>query len=147
MPFLGHFEHALDAKGRVSVPATYREELARQDAGQIIISPYPSESPVLWVFPPKVWESMVERKMAEASSPFDPQLIEFKRSIVQQSTSCSLDQNGRILIPSELRSFAALERDVVLAGMNDYFEIWDAQRYQELNGGIGADPKLWEKLG
>jgi MraZ protein len=146
MPFLSHFEHTIDTKGRVSIPAPYRDELARQEAGQVILSPVPGDTPVLWVFPPAVWEQMVQARMAEASSPFDPKIIEFKRGIVQRSSACNLDGNGRILIPGELRSLAQLERDVVLAGMNDWFEIWSAERYAQINGGVAVDPELWEKL-
>ena len=147
MPFLSHYEHTIDTKGRVSVPATYRDELARANADRLIISPvFDSEAPVLWIFPPSVWEQMVQAKMAQASSPFDPKIIEFKRGIIQRSASCNLDGNGRILIPGELRALARLERDVVLAGMNDWFEIWNADTYRELNQDGGVDPKLWQSL-
>lgn len=146
MPFLGHFEHSIDTKGRVSIPAAYRDELARVGGDRLIISPVPdSENPVLWIFPPHIWERMVQAKMAEASSPFDPKIIEFKRGIIQRSASCNLDGNGRILIPGELRSMAQLEREVVLAGMDDWFEIWNAETYRQLNDG-SVDPKLWQSL-
>lgn len=151
MPFLGRFEHTIDAKGRVAIPATYREELARGSADKVIIAPYYSkETPVLWVFPPKIWEGIVQARIANRS-PFDPDVIQFKRGIVQRTSSCSLDSNGRILIPTELRNFAGLERDVVLAAMDDWFEIWNAELYRTLqgggdDGGVAIDPKLWENL-
>ena len=146
MPFLSHFEHTIDTKGRVSIPAPYRDELAKQESTQLILSPGSGDTSVLWIFPPRVWEKMVQARMAEASSPFDPKIIQFKRGIVQRSSACNLDGNGRILIPQELRSLAQLERDVVLAGMDEWFEIWPAEQYRAQNGDMAAGPELWGKL-
>ena len=154
MPFLGRFDHTIDEKGRISIPAPYRDELAKQDTSQVILAPHPAGDGVgvLWAFPPSVWERDVKGRLGNRS-PFDPAMIQFKRDIVQRSWGCTLDGNGRILIPQELRNFAQLKRDVVLAAMDDWFELWSADQYHLYQGGgeggsdsLAVDPKLWERL-
>jgi MraZ protein len=131
--FRGLHEHSIDAKGRLNVPARFREVLARQlvpEPANAVAAGAPVEQliittgidPCLVAYTPAQWE-LFEARLASLSQ-FDPAVVQLKRIYVAGASECDIDKHGRLLIPPPLRQYAALEKDVVWAGMVTTIEIW-----------------------
>ena len=116
--FLGEHRHALDDKGRVIFPARMRDELGAQVVLQKGI-----ESCV-YVFPPEEWEREVEKVSSLPTT--NPQARRYRRFFFSQAQSERIDRQGRLTIPQGFRDYAALTKDVVIAGVGQRIEIWDA---------------------
>jgi MraZ protein len=110
----------LDSKGRLAVPVRYREALARQCNGQMVLTV--DRDHCLLLYPLPEWEE-IERKLVKLPS-FNRQARRMQRLLIGHATECELDGNGRILLPPPLREFAGLEKAVVLIGQGNKFEIW-----------------------
>ena len=123
--FRGKFEHTIDAKGRVSFPARYREILSTQYDGRLVITHF--DDSCLLAFPYQEWLTF-EEKLSSLSA-VDEEVQSFKRYVVSGAYECSLDKLGRILIPPDLRKHAELERDVVFVGSVKQIEIWNKERW------------------
>jgi MraZ protein len=111
---------SLDAKGRLAVPTRYREALARQCNGQLVLTV--DRDHCLLLYPLPEWEE-IERKLVKLPS-FNPQARRLQRLLIGHATECELDAAGRILLPPPLREFAGLDKDVVMIGQGNKFEIW-----------------------
>ncbi|MGE5253020.1 MAG: division/cell wall cluster transcriptional repressor MraZ [Planctomycetaceae bacterium] len=128
--FRGRFEHTIDSKGRVSIPAKYRELLVEEHDERLIITNFDR---CLVAYPYDEWRK-VEEKIGSLSM-VKKEAKAFQRFFVSGATECPIDKLGRILIPPTLRSYAQLEKDVVFAGMLKKFEIWSKERFlQEIKG-------------
>ena len=126
--FRGHFEHAIDAKGRTSLPARFRDVLAATGDARIILTKSPFDA-CLHLFPMKAWEE-IEAKIA-AQPQFDANVIRLRRLYVSAAVECEIDKQGRILVPNALRDYAALHKDVLWAGMVNMVELWSRQKWDE----------------
>jgi MraZ protein len=123
--FLGEYEHAIDAKGRMAVPAKFRTQM---DRGAVISK---GMGTCLSVYTMERWEQKSDELIADKSS---DELRDFERRIYPSASELELDAQGRIIIPAKLRAYANLEAEVTIAGVRDHFEIWDRtawQTYQE----------------
>ena len=134
---------ALDSKGRMAIPTRYREQLTRLCSGQMVLTV--DRDHCLLLYPQPEWEE-IERKIMKLSS-FNKQTRKLQRLLVGHATECELDGNGRILLAPPLREFAGLNKDVVLIGQGNKFEIWDevawnARRAEWLEGDGKDDDKL-----
>ena len=125
--FRGRFETVVDGKGRTSLPARYRENLISSDDNRMVLTQ--ALEPCLLAYPYSKWLEF-EKKLSEAPS-FDAHIIRIKRLTVTSAMECPVDSHGRILIPQLLRETAGITREVVWAGMVDYAEIWDAERFKQ----------------
>jgi len=125
--FRGRFEHTIDEKGRVSLPAKYREILNLNYDNRLILTNFDH---CLLAYPHEEWLK-VEEKVKDL-----PLIKEdsraFKRFFISGVSECNVDRQGRILIPPILRNYAKLERVVVFVGQITYFEIWNKDRWDEL---------------
>jgi MraZ protein len=110
----------LDAKGRMSVPTRYRPELVAVQ-NQVILT-IDTEDPCLLLYPLSEWE-LLENKLQELSS-FNRATRRVQRLLIGHATELELDGNGRILLPSLLRDYAQLDKQVILVGQGKKFEIW-----------------------
>lgn len=119
--FRGTHQHSMDSKGRLSVPARFREWLEVQCRGQLVVTI--DKDRCLAAYPLPHWEQ-IEAKWSQLPS-FDPAVRKFQRLFVGHAEELSLDAQGRILISPSLRRFANLEKNVVLVGQVHKFEIWD----------------------
>lgn len=141
--FLGEFEHALDDKGRVAVPARFREEL--QD-GLVLTRGF---EPCLQAFPRAVWESLAQR--ISALSLGNEEARNLRRLIFSGAAEVELDRQGRVLIPHNLRDYASLREQVVIAGLNTHFELWSRERWETVLGTLdnsaGAIAEQFAALG
>jgi MraZ protein len=128
--FRGVTHLALDAKGRLAIPARHRDPLAGPvgEGGRgLIVTADPSRC--LLVYPRAAWEPIQARLMALSS--FNEQIRGLQRLIVGHADDVEMDGAGRILIPPALRQYAALEHRVVFVGQGSKFELWDEARWQE----------------
>ena len=114
--FLGRHGHNLDEKGRLALPARYREELRD---GVVITRGFDN---CLLVYPMAAWAPLAER--VSALSIGDPDVRLLRRMLFANATDVMLDRQGRILVPADLRAHAGLEREAVVVGMHSFIEIW-----------------------
>ncbi|MEK7110404.1 MAG: division/cell wall cluster transcriptional repressor MraZ, partial [Patescibacteria group bacterium] len=138
--FLGEYKHNLDIKGRMAIPAKFRDELL---TGAIITRGLDS---CLFVFPKKEWEKLAEKivalPLAQANS------RAFTRLMLAGASDVELDAQGRILIPDYLRKYAGLAKETVVAGLYNRIEVWDAatwERYKQKTE--SASEEIAERLG
>lgn len=130
--FRGTHEHAIDAKGRTSLPAKFREELAtRYSAGEapLVMVTRDPLYPCLRCYPMPEWTAL-EDKLAEKSS-FDRTINTLLRVFVGGAQETQVDRLGRMLIAPNLREFAGLTEKVSFVGSLRYIEIWNQQRLDE----------------
>lgn len=128
--FRGQYEHAIDAKGRTSLPVRYRDVLAASGDPRLVITrSLDRKQPCLHVFPMKEWEEL-ETRIA-ALPELDPHATMLRRIYVSAAIDCDLDKQGRVLIPPRLRDFAGLQKSVVWAGGGKKAELWDKDRWDE----------------
>jgi transcriptional regulator MraZ len=116
--FLGEFEHTIDDKSRLTLPARFRDALA----GGAVLTRGLDEC--LDVFPREDWNRMVEARLAPLD-PFTREARELKRFFFSGAADVDLDKQGRVLVPPPLRERARLGREVVVVGVHDHLEIWD----------------------
>jgi MraZ protein len=135
--FRGQFEHAIDAKGRTSLPSRYREVLAATGDVRLVITPALFD-PCLKVYPMRAWEEL-EAKIA-ALPEFEPNAVFLRRRFLSAAVECELDKQGRILVPPPLREHASLEKDVLWAGMGRTAELWSRERWTA--GLVKSDAEL-----
>jgi len=115
--FSGEYNHTIDAKGRLIIPAKFRESLGE---GFTITKGLDG---CLFVYSAKEWTTFQEKLSTLPLT--NKSARQFIRFFVASADTCDLDKQGRILVPSALREFAGLEKDVVLTGMIDRIEIWN----------------------
>ena len=121
--FQGASALALDAKGRLAVPARHRDVLGALAQGRLTLTKHPVGC--LLVFPRPAWESFRDKVAAL------PLRAEgWKRIFLGNAMDVEIDASSRVLVSPELRQAAGLVKDVMLLGMGSHFELWDVQRYQ-----------------
>jgi MraZ protein len=123
--FTGSYFHTMDNKGRVSIPARYREILKDRKDRQIILTNFGG---YVLAFPQSEW-STIEAKFAEQPL-FRKDVRAFQRFLISGVEECLLDRQGRILVPPNLRDYARLSREVCLVGAIRCFEIWDRNTFE-----------------
>lgn len=140
--FRGRFQHTIDPKGRLSVPAKFRDALA-QFGGSLIVVP---NDIALEVHPVEEWERQ-ERRISEQSQ-FNPEIRKLGRLYISRAKEVALDGAGRILLPPDSRGEAGLVKDVTLVGPGrTFFEVWDRRRFEEYERTNGDGlPSLFERL-
>lgn len=119
--FLGRHGHNLDEKGRIALPARFREELRD---GVVITRGFDT---CLLVYPMAAWAPLAER--VSALSIGDPDVRLLRRMLFANAADLQLDRQGRILVPAELRAHAGLEREAVVVGMHSFIEIWSPDQW------------------
>jgi MraZ protein len=124
--FRGTFDHTLDAKNRLTVPARYRTTLAD---GVVLAMPVDLE-PCVGVWRPEDYERYTERALAELP-PLSSRLTELERFFYGSSQDADLDAAGRIMVPGFLAEHARLEREVVVVGAGDRLELWGKDSWNQ----------------
>jgi MraZ protein len=127
--FRGVTHLALDAKGRLAIPARHRDALVKPDpaAGHLVLTADPSRC--LLLYPRAAWEPIQARLMALSS--FNAEIRGLQRLLVGHADDVAMDGAGRILVPPALRQYAGLDHRVVLVGQGNKFELWDEAKWQE----------------
>lgn len=121
--FMGEYNHTIDAKGRLIVPAKFREVLG----DEFVVTK--GLDNCLFVYPNDEWQKFEEKLQTLPLT--NKSARQFTRFFLAGAASCEVDKQGRILLPQVLREFAALEKDVVLVGVASRIEIWSRQRWDE----------------
>ncbi len=120
---LGEFQHTLDQKGRMAIPAKFRGEFSD---GAIITR---GVDKCLFVFTPKEWRSLADKltslPLAQSNS------RAFARLMLAGAVDVNVDSQGRVLIPEYLKEYAGLEKEVVVTGLYDRVEIWDKDKWNK----------------
>jgi len=125
-PFRGTFDHTLDAKNRLTVPARYRAALAE---GVVLAMPIDLE-PCVAVWHPQEYESYSRDALA-ALPPLSPRRSELERFFYGSSQDADLDAAGRIMIPAFLSRHAKLEKEIIVVGAGDRLELWGKDRWND----------------
>jgi MraZ protein len=123
--FRGATKVTLDAKGRMVIPSRYRDELMERAQGKLIFTV--DKDQCLLLYPLPEWEQ-VERRLMSLPS-LHARARRLQRLMVGHATDVELDGQGRVLVPPELREFAALEQRGMLIGQGNRFELWDETRW------------------
>lgn len=128
LKFRGVSNLSLDAKGRIVLPARYRERLAEFCQGQLVVT-IDTDQPCLLIYPLPEWE-LIEEKI-EALPSFNPTTRRIQRLLIGHATEVEVDANGRMLLSNPLRDYAQLGKKVVLIGQGKKFELWDEALWQQ----------------
>lgn len=122
--FHGSYDHVLDDKGRTSLPKELRLELARFEGEPWLVA----LAQCLAIYPGPDFDAL-QRELSRRSK-LDASVQHLKRLITGMAVRCPVDRQGRITIPPKARSWAGLERQIVVSGVGEYIEIWDRARHQ-----------------
>jgi transcriptional regulator MraZ len=129
--FRGVSNLSLDAKGRIVLPARYRERLVEISDSQLVIT-IDTDQPCLLIYPLNEWE-LIEEKI-EALPSFNPTTRRIQRLLIGHATDTEVDTNGRMLLSNPLREYAQLGKKVVLIGQGKKFELWDEVLWNQRMG-------------
>jgi MraZ protein len=129
--FLGEYQHAVDEKGRVSIPAKFRAALK----GGVVVTRGLDHS--LVVYAAKEWKALAEKL---AALPISQQHSRaFARLMLAGAMDVRVDQQGRMPIPEYLRSYAGLKKTVIVAGLYNRLELWDEEAWKTYKGSTEAE--------
>lgn len=123
--FRGVTSLTLDSKGRLAVPARFREVLQVRAQGKLVVTA--DSATCLLLYPAPDWEPIQQKLMSLSS--FNSRTRDLQRLLVGNASDVDVDGAGRILIPGPLRKFAGLEKDVALVGQGARFELWDEAKW------------------
>jgi MraZ protein len=140
--FLDEFGHTIDEKGRLTIPAKFRADLA---AGLVVTR---GIDRCLAIYPLEEWRRLSERVSELPVT--DRRARTFRRLVFANASDAIPDKQGRVLIPPYLREYAGLDGEVTVTGLNTYVEVWDPEAWHEERAhvqGDGVDAEDWAALG
>ncbi len=127
--FQGATQLSLDSKGRLAIPARYRDMLLAHCAGQLVLTA--DADGCLLLYPQTEWQPICEKLMQ--LSAFNPRIRALQRFLVGHAEDVVMDAAGRVLVSPTLRGYAMLDKRVMLVGQGNKFEVWDEARWQAQN--------------
>lgn len=125
--FRGQFDHAIDSKGRISIPQTFRTLLQERSEKPPMLTRGQNH---LRLYPAEEWER-IEQELRDKPR-LQPAVQKLRRVLIGSAVPCPIDTQGRILIPKNLRSHAHLEAKVTLTGVIEMIEIWNTDLYENM---------------
>jgi MraZ protein len=135
LTFRGTFEHALDAKHRLTVPSKFRTALA----GGVVLAASPETSPgaprSIAVWTPDAYDTYTTAALS-GLNPISSEARELKRFFFNNSHDAELDSAHRVMIPPALMRYAGLDKEVVVTGSGECLEVWDRSSYGAYNEGV-----------
>lgn len=129
---MGKYQNSIDVKGRMIVPAKYREELGCRCVLTRGIDK------CLYIYPMKQWESFMDKLSKLPTT--DPNARAFVRHFYANAVECDIDKQGRMGIPQELREYANIEKELVTVGLLDKIEIWSKNEWADSENVIELSP-------
>jgi MraZ protein len=123
--FRGRSKHILDEKGRLAIPARFKEVMNSTNDQCLVLT---NHFNCIWAFLSEDWK-IIEKKAADLSL-FDRAVSTYRRYFISGAQECPLKQ-GRVTIPPDLREIAGLTKEVVLVGELKFFEIWDREKWEK----------------
>jgi MraZ protein len=143
--FLGKFRPVIDEKNRLAIPAKFRRtDKPGTDLKTLII--LPGFDGCLMGFAETEWKKFVSERI-ETLSQSDPENRKKTRFLYSNASECELDKQGRIILPVELKEYAAIEKEVIVIGVHDRIEIWSFDRYSKYTSSDDASVYLEGNLG
>ncbi|MDO4287168.1 MAG: division/cell wall cluster transcriptional repressor MraZ [Eubacteriales bacterium] len=135
----GEYQHTLDAKGRLFIPAKLREELG----DSFVVTKGLDEC--LFLYPQEAWDKLEEniRQLPMSKS------RSLQRFFLSSAADVTIDKQGRIVVPPVLRTYAGLDHDVTIIGVSERAEIWNRQKWEDYNNALdaGSIAQAMEDLG
>lgn len=149
MAFRGSFEHTVDEKGRVSIPAKFREIVLGLQDDRLVLTKFIIDSyRCLDVYPQVEWERFEDE--LDKKPRFDEDFLKLENFYLSSAQDCIVDKQGRILLPPMLREYAGLKKDVMFTGARQKFRIWDKDIWQKYNEDsekhLAQNPRLFNSL-
>lgn len=129
--FLGEYAHSVDEKGRMIVPARFRTELG---ANFVVTR---GLDHCLFVYPAAEWQALSDKLKALPLTKGDAR--SFARFLFSGASECELDKQGRILLPTSLREYAYIDKDVMVIGVSSRVEIWAGAEWRKYSAAAEAD--------
>lgn len=127
--FKGQYAHALDAKGRVALPAAFRRLMSERGDEALVVTPHIRE-PCLTAYPDSAWA--VYQAKIEQLSQLDPGASQLRRLIVGRAQDCPVDKVGRVLLPPSLRRAVGIDKELVWMGQLNCIEIWTPEELTQV---------------
>lgn len=148
--FRGNFEHTVDDKGRLSVPAKFRDYIIASNDDRVVITNFQSKAVrCLDVYPYPAWVRLEERVLQRPQ--FDPRIQDFQHYYFAGAHDCQLDKQGRILLPPILREYGRLERTVMITGAGEKFRVWAREAWNQVfaraESALFEDASFFKELG
>ena len=134
----GSFEHKLDNKGRVVLPARFRGEL-----GNVVVATIGFEHCII-LYTQQRWQDF-EGKLNTLPS-FKKSTRDLRRALFSNAMEQEIDAAGRIILPLQLRSYGGISQEITIVGVDDHIEIWDTERWKEYNSTLPDLAALSEEL-
>ena len=122
--FMGEYNHSIDTKGRIIVPAKFRETLGDEFVVTLGLDG------CLFVYPNEEWQKFITQLK---NLPGNKEARQLQRYFMAGAANCEVDKQGRILIPQKLREHAGLEKDIIFVGVLSKIEIWSKERWDGNN--------------
>jgi len=133
--FLGEYEATLDPKGRFLLPSGFKKQLPEGENTRFVINR--GFEKCLSLYPMQSWEPLYAK--ISTLNDFDPKVREFRRFFLNGATMVEPDGAGRILLPPNVKEYAGLEKEIVMAAAVDKIEIWSKENYQKFFESYSAD--------
>jgi len=138
--FIGEYQHTIDEKGRVAIPAKFRGEIAH---GAVVTRGLDN---CLFLYPKHEWEKLAEKLASLPMSKANTRA--FVRLMLAGAMEVELDAQGRAVVPDYLRQYAGAKKNVVIAGVLNRLEIWDTHAWEKYKAGTEKESvKIAEELG
>ena len=130
--FLGEFEHSIDDKGRLTIPAKFRDEL---EGGVVVTRGLDG---CLWAYSRSEWEILAEKIALLPTT--NPAARNFARFMFSSAFDSVPDRQGRVLVPQNLRDYAGITNETVVIGVMNRVEIWQPNKWSEVLDAVEEDP-------
>ncbi|ROO25028.1 cell division protein MraZ [Salinisphaera orenii MK-B5] len=132
--FKGSHPITVDAKGRIAIPASYRQSLIDDCGGRMVVTQH--WDGCLLLYPQPEYQKFEAQLLAKGS--LNNQVRDIQRFFLGKARDADMDRQGRLLLPANLRTFAGLGDRAVLSGMGNLFEIWDEATFEARNADTAA---------
>lgn len=141
--FQGSHSINMDAKGRMAIPAKYRDTLTAACGGRIVMTAHTQDRCVL-VYPETEWQTILPK--IEALPTFNRAALRAQRLLIGYACALELDGNGRVLLPPTLREYANLEKKLMLVGLGKKFELWGEDAWLASVTNMSSEGELPEDM-
>ena len=141
--FIGEYNYSLDSKGRINIPAKFRQSLSKDNKNTFVATR--GQDPCIWIYPMREWKKIEDelRKLSSISGVHRT----FIRQIARSATPSTCDKQGRITISPSLLSYASLNKETLIVGMINKIEIWNPDILEKVDKiNINDDPNEFNSL-
>ena len=140
--FTGEYQYSLDSKGRVNIPAKFRQSLSKKNQNTFVATR--GQDPCVWIYPLTEWKK-IEDELRNLSSVSGVHRT-FIRQIARSATPSTCDKQGRIMLSPSLVSYAQLNKEALIIGMINKIEIWNSKLLNEIDKSEKIDDQSYDQL-